>query len=133
MDMFIKNHKLLAQMVLVTGLSGAFLHGNLVSAQDETLDFHGIINESNHPPGYVDYVKHGCWQCHGFQGSAGREIVAPLMPYEVFATQVRKPYGVMPAYSVNVLSDEQLKRIYGYLQQLPPGQEVSTIPLLSGD
>ena len=104
-----------------------------ISAQDKTLDFLGEINDAEHKPGYRDYVEMGCWQCHGFQGQgAGSAALAPNpLPYEAFANQVRRPVNVMPAYSPNVLSDERLRRIYGYMQSIPPAPDISDIPLLS--
>lgn len=105
-----------------------------VSAQ-ETLDFHGPIDDSAHPDGYREYVEMGCWQCHGFQGQGGPspKLVGPLMPYDGFANQVRLPRNVMPAYSPNILSDETLRQIYSYLQNVPESPDPSEIPLLSGD
>jgi len=104
------------------------------SAQDFTIirDFYGEIKDADHPAGYRDYVEMGCYQCHGFQGQGADNVALfPLMPYEGFAHQTRTPRGTMPAYSPNVLTDAQLRRIHGYLQSLPPSPDVSEIPLLS--
>jgi ubiquinol-cytochrome c reductase cytochrome c subunit len=112
-----------------------FFAFNLAQAQEVTLDFYGEINDAEHPAGYREYVELGCWQCHGFQGHGGRaaKLVEPLMPYEGFANQVRRPRNIMPAYSPNVLSDETLRKIYSYLQNVPESPDPSEIPLLSGD
>ncbi|MGK0296478.1 MAG: mono/diheme cytochrome c family protein [Gammaproteobacteria bacterium] len=108
---------------------------NMVSAQGATLDYYGEINESEHPPGYQDYVEMGCFQCHGFQGQGANspKLVAPVIPYDGFANQVRRPRNTMPAYSPNVLSEAKLRSIYSYLQNIPPSPDPSEIPLLSGD
>lgn len=120
------------QLICSTMLLAIITSGALAQ---ETLDFHGPINDAEHPDGYREYVEMGCWQCHGFQGAGGPspKIVEPLMPYEGFAMQVRKPRNVMPAYSPNVLSDAQLRKIYTYLENLPPSPDPDDIPLLSKD
>ena len=104
-------------------------------AQEKILDFYGEVNEENRA-GYKDYVEMGCWQCHAFQGQSssgfGPKIAPGPLPYEAFALLVRKPANVMPAYSSNVLSDEKLRRIYDYLDNLPDAPDPSDIPLLSG-
>lgn len=114
-------------------LLGLLTCTGIALAQDKTMDFHGEIRDSDHPRGYREYVEYGCWQCHGFQGqgSGSPALISPLMPYEAFAHQVRRPRSVMPPYSPNVLDEGTLERIYGYLQQIPPPPDVSDIPLLS--
>lgn len=65
------------------------------------------------------YAKYGCHQCHGYEGQgsvmSGSRLV-PALPYEAFSEIVRRPYGTMPAYSPNILSDQALKDIYQYLK-----------------
>ena len=124
------------KLIVIIGLLVGF--GLIISnaiAQGETLDFYGEINDAEHPPGYRDYVEMGCWQCHGFQGQGGNspQLVSPLMPYVGFANQLRRPRNVMPAYSPNVLSEEKLRSIYSYLQEIPSSPDAADIPLLSGD
>jgi ubiquinol-cytochrome c reductase cytochrome c subunit len=101
-------------------------------AQDKTLDFLGEINDADHPAGYREYVENGCWQCHGFQGQgmAGPALAPGPLPYEAFAAYVRKPAGVMPAYSPNILSEDRMKRIHAYLQALPPAPDPDSISLI---
>ena len=108
---------------------------NTVLAQGTTLDYYGEIKDSEHPPGYRDYVEMGCYQCHGFQGQGASSppLVALLMPYQGFANQVRRPRNVMPAYSPNVLSEEKLRSIYSYLEKVPKSPNPADIPLLSRD
>lgn len=77
----------------------------------------------------VAYVEHACYQCHGYEaqggGFGGPRIAPDPLPYATFAEVVRRPYGVMPAYSIKVLSDEELKLIYDYVVSVPepPGAE----------
>ncbi len=84
--------------------------------------------------GKAAYVKHGCWQCHGFvgQGSvAGVKIAPNPMPFEALSAYVRNTNGSMPPYAKAVLSDADLADIYVYLQSIPKGPDPKTIPLLS--
>ncbi len=47
------------------------------------------------------YVKHGCWQCHGFVGQggvAGPALVPKVMPLEAMTAFVRNSARAMPPY-----------------------------------
>jgi mono/diheme cytochrome c family protein len=104
-------------------------------AQEAILDFYGEVRDAEHPPGYRDFVEMGCWQCHGFQGqgASAMALINPLIPYEAFSNQVRRPRNVMPAYSQNVLREEKLRNIYNYLENVPASPDPDAIPLLSGE
>ncbi len=96
-----------------------------VSAQEDEAD-----------PARQEYVKMSCYACHGYQGHGGGgapRIAPDPIPYEAFSRVVRRPPNVMPAYSPNILSDQQLRLIYQYLESIPPPPEVSSLPLLSGE
>ncbi len=86
--------------------------------------------------GKVAFVKHGCWQCHGFEGqgstetSAGRVLYDTKLPFEAFKAYVRDPSGAMPPFHAEILSDSDLADIYAYLQSLPKPKPASEIPLL---
>lgn len=110
----------------------ALLLPALAFAQEKTLDFLGEVNDAEHKPGYRDLIENGCWQCHGFQGqgTAGPALAPNPLPYEAFAAYVRKPAGVMPAYSPNILSEERMKRIHAYLQSIPPAPDPDSISLI---
>jgi mono/diheme cytochrome c family protein len=81
----------------------------------------------------------GCWSCHGFNGqgamsrgiASGPHINARVLPEAAFIHQLRAPVGVMPAYTADVLSDEQVRDIYRYLGSLPVPPALKDIPLLS--
>ena len=68
------------------------------------------------------YIKYGCYQCHGYEGQggliSGPRIAPTALPLDAFVEILRRPYGTMPAYSPNVLSDEILEGIHGYLQSI---------------
>jgi len=79
------------------------------------------------------YLQFGCDQCHGRvgQGSgAGLRLAPGPLEFEDFADIVRRPYGVMPAYSPKVLSDDDLARIHAYLSSIPEPPSLDAIPLL---
>jgi mono/diheme cytochrome c family protein len=85
--------------------------------------------------GKLDFVQHGCWQCHGFNGqgtvtSNGKVLARTALPVDAFKSFVRGSTGAMPAYRPPVLSDDELDDIYAYLQSLPQPKPVSSIPLL---
>lgn len=84
--------------------------------------------------GKAAYVRHGCWQCHGFDGQgsvAGSKIAPNPMPFEAFSDFVRTTGGAMPPYQKAILSDEDLADIYAYLQSVPKARDPKTIPLLN--
>jgi len=72
--------------------------------------------------GKAAYVKHGCWQCHGFDGP---------MPLEGLKAFVRNSNGAMPPYQKAILPDEDLADIYAYLKSMPKGPDPKSIPLLN--
>ena len=78
------------------------------------------------------FVSYGCYQCHGYagQGTNSGPRLSAAMPYEAFQQIVRFPYGGMPAYPRELLSDEVLRAIYSYIENLPPAPELKSLPLL---
>jgi ubiquinol-cytochrome c reductase cytochrome c subunit len=84
--------------------------------------------------GKTAYVKHGCWQCHGFVGqggSAGPKLAPEPMPLEALSAFVRNSAGSMPPYQKAILSDADLADIHAWLQSIPKGREAKSIPLLN--
>ena len=80
------------------------------------------------------YVKHGCWQCHGFQGQggvAGAKLAPDPIPAEAFTAFVRTTNRAMPPYSEAVLSNEDLADIHAYLAAVPKPRDYKSIPLLN--
>lgn len=80
------------------------------------------------------FVKHGCWQCHGFVGQgggAGPTLAPNVMPLEAMSNFIRNSNRAMPPYREAVLSDADLKEIHAYLAAVPKPADPKTIPLLS--
>jgi mono/diheme cytochrome c family protein len=78
------------------------------------------------------FVAYGCYQCHGFEGQGGDAVrIAPsAYPFKAFATLVRRPGNVMPAYPPEALSDEDLRAIYRYVRSIPEPLPKDDIALL---
>jgi ubiquinol-cytochrome c reductase cytochrome c subunit len=80
------------------------------------------------------YVKHGCWQCHGFVGQggiAGPAIVPNVMPLEAMNNFIRDGVRVMPPYREAILSNQDLAEIHAYLVTIPKPADPKSIPLLN--
>jgi mono/diheme cytochrome c family protein len=79
------------------------------------------------------FAKDGCYECHGFAGQGSRDgprLAATALPLPVLIRYVRRPFGAMPAYTVKVLSDQQLTDIYAFLKSFPAARAAKEIPLL---
>jgi mono/diheme cytochrome c family protein len=87
--------------------------------------------------GKTEFVKHGCWQCHGFEGqgstaTSGGIVIANIpLPFDAFKAYVRNPAGAMPPFHAEMVSDSELADIYAYLQSRPKPQPAKDIPLLN--
>jgi mono/diheme cytochrome c family protein len=84
--------------------------------------------------GKAAYVKHGCWQCHGFVGQggvAGPKIAPDPMPLEALSAFLRHTNGAMPPYQEAVLSDADLADIHAYMLSIPKPADYKSIPLLN--
>jgi len=94
------------------------LQGSLTQAEDAS-------------DGAALYKANQCWQCHGYAGQGGpaARIAPTYYPFEIFARFVRHP-NLMPAYSPNVLSDQQLRKIYEYVRSIPEPPPLEDIPEL---
>lgn len=80
------------------------------------------------------FMKHTCYFCHGTAGQggvAGARIAVVARNAQGFIRYVRRPGGLMPAYTEKILSDQELTDIFAYLRALPPAKPVSEIPLLN--
>ena len=70
-----------------------------------------------------------CWQCHGYegQGGVGPRIAGTVYPFEAFSRLVRHT-TLMPAYSPNVLSDDELRTIWEFMRAQPEPPALDDIP-----
>jgi mono/diheme cytochrome c family protein len=83
--------------------------------------------------GKAAFVRHGCYECHGFagQGGAGKTLAPNPLPFEAFSALVRNSTNAMPPYQKAVLSDGDLAAIYAYLRSIPKAPDYKSIPLLN--
>jgi ubiquinol-cytochrome c reductase cytochrome c subunit len=85
--------------------------------------------------GKANFLKYGCWQCHGMVGQGspitGPKLAPNPMPYEALSAFIRSSSRAMPPYKEAVLPNEDLQDIYAYLQSIPASADPKTIPLLN--
>jgi ubiquinol-cytochrome c reductase cytochrome c subunit len=80
------------------------------------------------------FVKHGCWQCHGFVGQggiAGPALAPNVMPLEAMSNFVRNSSRAMPPYREAVLPEADMKEIHAYLVSIPKPADPKSITLLN--
>ena len=83
------------------------------------------------------YLADGCFECHGRAGQGGalNYPIPPLaqlqLPVESFVAFLRAAPNDMPAYSADVLSDQDATDIYAFLQTLPGRRPAKDFPLLN--
>jgi hypothetical protein len=80
------------------------------------------------------YVAYGCYECHGYQGqgsNAGSRLAPGPAPFAAFSYQLRQPRARMPAYSLKVVSEQEVADLYAYLSGIPQAKKVAEIPLLN--
>jgi mono/diheme cytochrome c family protein len=86
--------------------------------------------------GKTAYVKHGCWQCHGFVGqgslitSGGTVLSNTAMSLDIFRSFLRNSNRTMPPYREAILPDGDVADIYAYLQSISKPPDPNSIPLL---
>jgi mono/diheme cytochrome c family protein len=79
------------------------------------------------------FEKIGCWQCHGYAGqggAAGAVLTATKLNAQGVIRYVRRPAGVMAAYTERVVSDQELTDVFAYIKSIPPAKTIDQIPLL---
>jgi mono/diheme cytochrome c family protein len=83
--------------------------------------------------GKSEFLQHGCWQCHGYQGQGGvgPKLAPNPIPFDTLSNFVRTTSRQMPPFSKQILSDEDLADIYAYLESVPKSPDPGNIPLLS--
>jgi mono/diheme cytochrome c family protein len=120
-----------------TGLVAALmlvLASSLGSANEATGD---ATHAGDATKGRSIYLAVGCYECHGRQGQGGNfNYPAPILaqtklPLEAFKALVRLGPNDMPAYTVGVLSDQDVADIHAFLQSLSGRRPAKDIPLLN--
>ncbi|MGP0073453.1 MAG: c-type cytochrome [Bryobacteraceae bacterium] len=84
--------------------------------------------------GKRQFVKLGCYTCHGYEGQgggAGAKLAPNPISTAALIAYVRHPAGTMPPFTKKVVSDEDLIDIHAYLASVPAPPPTKDIPLLS--
>ena len=85
--------------------------------------------------GKQNFLKYGCWQCHGTvgQGSpvSGPKLAPDPLPLEAMSSFIRNSNRAMPPYREAVLPNQDLEDIHAYLSSIPKAPDYKTIPLLA--
>lgn len=84
--------------------------------------------------GKAAFVRHGCWECHGYAGQGGvtgPKLAPDPLPFDALSTFVRTTNRNMPPYVEAILSNEDLADIYAYLSSVPKAPAPASIPLLN--
>lgn len=86
--------------------------------------------------GKADFMRYGCYECHGTVGQGnygtGATIAPHPPPWSVVSAYVRKPGANMPSFSEKILPTSDLADIYAYLSSIPAGKPYTQLPILSG-
>jgi cytochrome c551/c552 len=66
------------------------------------------------------YSARGCLGCHGAsaEGGVGPTLAQTQLDFEQFLDQVRQPRGIMPAFPVEVVTDDEVRAIQDYVSGL---------------
>jgi mono/diheme cytochrome c family protein len=93
-----------------------------------------VSTDPNVNAGAALYKKNGCYECHvndGQGGPQGPRLGPNPIPLPRFVAYVRNPAGDMPPFTSKVVSDDDLAKIYAFLQSRPTPPQVKDIPLLA--
>jgi len=92
------------------------------------------VNAAEERSGQQLFTDFGCVLCHGstgYRGGIGGRPIAPMQhSLDAFRILVRSPGNAMPAFAPQVLSEEQLKKLYQFLSSVSPSPEVADLPVL---
>jgi len=93
-----------------------------------------VSTDPNVNAGAALYKKNGCYECHvndGQGGPQGPRLGPNPIPLPRFVAYVRNPSGDMPPFTAKVIADDDLAKIYAFLQSRPTPPPVKDIPLLA--
>lgn len=89
------------------------------------------------------FVKNGCYACHGYDGQGsiytGLRIAPNPPPWQVIGAFIRNPPGirrpysnwpnfVMPPFTAQMVSDQDVRDIYAYLKSVRGPAALKSIP-----
>ena len=89
------------------------------------------------------FIENGCFACHGYWGQGGSYTGPRLAPnpiaWQAIAAFIRNPRGlnppyiawpfnVMPPFTSKMVSDEDVRNIYAYLNSVPGPTDIKNVP-----
>jgi mono/diheme cytochrome c family protein len=84
--------------------------------------------------GKQNFMKYGCWQCHGTVGQGspitGPKLAPDPIPLEAMSAFIRGSNRQMPPYREAVLPNEDLADIHAYLSSVPKSPDPNSIEIL---
>jgi len=84
--------------------------------------------------GKANFMKYGCWQCHGTQGQgspvSGPKLAPDPLPFDAMSAFIRNSRRAMPPYREEVLPKADLEDIHAYLASIPKAADPNMIDLL---
>ena len=117
--------------VLIT----AFALAGVSAAQSQTpVGGTASIPAGDAKKGQQLFTDDGCYQCHGrvAQGGASGPRLAPRpLPFAAAVRYIRRPTGLMPPYTMKIISDQELADLYAFLRTIPEPPAVVSLPLLN--
>ena len=96
--------------------------------------WHGAALAADAAKGKQNFLKYGCWQCHGTVGQGGvtgPKLAPDPLPLEAISAFIRNSNRQMPPYREAVLPNEDLADIHAYLSSIPKAPDYKSIPLLN--
>jgi ubiquinol-cytochrome c reductase cytochrome c subunit len=85
--------------------------------------------------GKADFLRYGCYECHGTVGQGnygtGARLAPHPLPWAAVNAYVRKPSGNMPSFSEKILPTSDLADNYAYLSSIPAGKPYTQLPILN--
>jgi mono/diheme cytochrome c family protein len=103
-------------------------------AQPKAAEQQKTADASGSDAGAMLFRKNGCYECHSNDaqgGPQGPRLGPNPIPLPRFLAYVRNPAGDMPPFTAKVISDDDLRSIYAFLQSRPVPPPVANIPLLA--
>jgi mono/diheme cytochrome c family protein len=96
--------------------------------------WHGAALAADAAKGKQNFLKYGCWQCHGTVGQGGvtgPKLAPDPLPLEAISAFIRNSNRAMPPYREAVLPNEDLADIHASLSSIPKAPDYKSIPLLN--
>ena len=108
-------------VVSLLGALGGDPAGRVYASQNGSVSQGTLTQAGDIGAGKEFWNGYECAHCHGLygQGGFGPDLAGLGLTFEQFKHQVREPWGAMPRWSDQQVSDNQLTNLYAFLTSLP--------------